>query len=804
MSFVTAWLAVAGLAAMAVPILIHLLLRRRREPVPWAAMRLLRQALREQSRRLRLEQLLVLALRCLILVAVGAAAAQPLLRGGSVLDGGRGRTILLIVDDGLLAGLRREGAAAGGSALENQVDVARSILDSLGAGDSVGIIGAAHPARGLLLPPTSAPAAAAALLRTLAPADAPTDLAGAFALLRETIDRLPEDRPILVFLLSEFRRGSAPLDSPLEPLLAQAMESSGRRVELLTVLPAEEMVDNVQVLAVEPLRRLLLPGQSDGSGQISVRLRRFGTMPEGQTQVRLSTPALPIDVVRSARWEEGRSETAVEFLLEGDSLTGSSRDDASERRVDSRSALGATVQVDQDAVPGDDRRSTVLQTRRAVRVALLDRRAFGAGPGLERLSAGQWLGRALRPSDMAPIDVTIEDPARIDGRTLRGVDAAVVARPDLLEAEGWREIIELLERGGLVMVIPPGEQRVHGWLDRLAAQLDLPWRPELEAIDLPEPLPLAERQPATPLLRLLEAELPDLASPVRIFRRLPVDLSASPADAVLNAADGGAVILAAAPRRAPEDSAAGAAPGQKERRGEPLSGLLVLWTVAPELEWTDLPIRPAMVPLVQELIRQGIGLGGGSSEGVVGDQIAVGSAAAELLRIDDRSITRTPGVTPGVTRGVTPGSTLGSSDPGVDPGAQTSSESVPVRGGRSAAIERAGLHQVVDASGLELGIVAVNIEPDAGDPSPQSAEAVLAWLRGSGPWTTVDAAEPAAALREVQRSSALSGALLVIALVAALLECYFARRFSHASASSALAAHSRELDLAPRAAEARR
>jgi len=779
MTFVTAWLAAAGVAAMALPILIHLLLRRRREPVPWAAMRLLRQALREQARRLRLEQLLVLALRCLILLAVGVAVAQPLLRGGATFDGGGGRTIYLILDDGLLSGLRTSlasgvpspggGSAAGGSAdgpsaLEVQLDTARSILESLGPGDSVGIIGAGRPARGLLLPPTSDPSAAAALLRTLSPTDAPTDLAGAMALLRESIDRLPENRPIAAFLLGELRRGSAPLDSPLEPLLAQVMETGGRRLELLSSQPAEEMVDNVQVIAVEPLRRLLLPGQSDGSGQISVRLRRFGAMPEAQTQVRLGGPDLASEIVRRASWEEGRSETSVEFLLDGDAPGSAPTPGGGDEAATPRNALGVTAQVDRDALPRDNRRSTVLQTRRAVRVALVDRRSFGAATGLERLTAGQWIGRALRPSDTAPMEVTIEDPARLNGRALRGIDAAVVARPDLLEEEGWTALVELLGRGGLVMVLPPGEQRVHGWLDRMASHLTLPWRPELEAIDLPEPTPLAESQPPTALLRLLEAEMPDLAAPVRVFRRLPIDLSASPSDAVLNAADGGAVIIATNPRKASAEAGAAAGPLRQASSEDVLPGALVLWTIAPELEWTDLPIRPAMVPLVQELVRQGIGLGGGSSEVIVGEQVAVGASAAEVQRIDDHR--------------AMPSSSTRSEEP------EERGESIPVRGGRSAALERAGLHRILDAGGGGMGMVAVNIDPDAGDPSPQGAEAVFAWLRGSGPWKPMDASDPAASLRQVQSSAALSGILLAIALAAALLECYFARRFSHAGAPS--------------------
>ena len=52
-SFASPALAAAGAACVAIPVLLHLLLRRRRRPVEWAAMDLLREALRRTERRRR-------------------------------------------------------------------------------------------------------------------------------------------------------------------------------------------------------------------------------------------------------------------------------------------------------------------------------------------------------------------------------------------------------------------------------------------------------------------------------------------------------------------------------------------------------------------------------------------------------------------------------------------------------------------------------------------------------------------------------------------------------------------------------
>ncbi len=77
MTFINPWLAVAGAAAMALPILIHLFLRRRQKPIEWAAMELLRRAVQQSQRTRRVERWILLVLRCLALLLVGLAIARP-------------------------------------------------------------------------------------------------------------------------------------------------------------------------------------------------------------------------------------------------------------------------------------------------------------------------------------------------------------------------------------------------------------------------------------------------------------------------------------------------------------------------------------------------------------------------------------------------------------------------------------------------------------------------------------------------------------------------------------------------------
>ena len=68
-----------GGLAIGVPILIHLLNRRRYKIVDWAAMDFLLEADKKNRRRVQLENLLILALRCLAMLLLGLLLARPFL-----------------------------------------------------------------------------------------------------------------------------------------------------------------------------------------------------------------------------------------------------------------------------------------------------------------------------------------------------------------------------------------------------------------------------------------------------------------------------------------------------------------------------------------------------------------------------------------------------------------------------------------------------------------------------------------------------------------------------------------------------
>lgn len=92
-------LALLGLAAAAIPALLHLLQRRVPPELDFPPVRYLSTAERESARRLRLRHLLLLILRTALIVAIVLAAARPLVRVSGVGAGAHEPTALVVILD---------------------------------------------------------------------------------------------------------------------------------------------------------------------------------------------------------------------------------------------------------------------------------------------------------------------------------------------------------------------------------------------------------------------------------------------------------------------------------------------------------------------------------------------------------------------------------------------------------------------------------------------------------------------------------------------------------------------------------
>ncbi|TWT45657.1 hypothetical protein RAS1_20850 [Phycisphaerae bacterium RAS1] len=99
----------AGLGLALVPVIIHFLSRRRYRRMPWAATVFLLEAEKENRRRVRFEQWLLLALRCLAMALLALLVARPFARAGivgSLLGSGAAAQRIIVLDDSASSGYR--------------------------------------------------------------------------------------------------------------------------------------------------------------------------------------------------------------------------------------------------------------------------------------------------------------------------------------------------------------------------------------------------------------------------------------------------------------------------------------------------------------------------------------------------------------------------------------------------------------------------------------------------------------------------------------------------------------------------
>ncbi len=137
MSFTYNWFAIAGLAAAAGPILIHLLNRRRYRVISWAAMDFLRQAVRRSRRIMQLRDLVLLLLRTACVVLFGLALAQPFLTSArAFFDRDQPLHAVLLIDNSLSMGYNRSGKTV----LETAKAAAKGLIERLPTGSRTSIL----------------------------------------------------------------------------------------------------------------------------------------------------------------------------------------------------------------------------------------------------------------------------------------------------------------------------------------------------------------------------------------------------------------------------------------------------------------------------------------------------------------------------------------------------------------------------------------------------------------------------------------------------------------------------------------
>ncbi len=313
-----------GLAAAAIPILIHLFTRRRPREVRFPSLEFLAEVNQSEIRRLKLKQWLLLLLRTLAVAAIALAMSRPALPGGAGRRNEASTTLVALVDvSGSMGALAADAKPLTATARR----VVESLLATMGPADELLLVPYDRTPRPLSEQPLADAGRLRAAAQALAPSASTTDHIAALTLAARA---LRESRSLNreLFWVSDFQRSGFATRANPSPTKFAAPDGpwDAARIYLIPMLPRSRA--NAALIDA-----VLIPSESGVALQVSAEA--FGVTPgdlalEARALGEPGAPAASLGRGFLSLGERGRAETLVplsrlpenggEALLPGDAL----------------------------------------------------------------------------------------------------------------------------------------------------------------------------------------------------------------------------------------------------------------------------------------------------------------------------------------------------------------------------------------------------------------------------------------------------------------------------------------------------
>ncbi|MFW6169053.1 MAG: BatA domain-containing protein [Planctomycetota bacterium] len=435
-SLTSPWMLFWALAAV-VPLLIHLWSRRRYEQVPWAAMRFLLAAIRKNARRWRLEQLILLALRMLILILLAIALADPIVAhlGAGPATGSRGGDThnVLVIDSSYSMDYRRTDRTRFQLARE----LAQELVRQSAQGDGFTLIQLADPPKVVVRAPVfdqaSVLAEIAQLDRTDGAADLQATLAESERVLKRASEREPRLRRQRICFFTDLGRNTWGKVTRKE--VVSVLERLTREnTELRMYDVGGREATNVALTRLSVAESILTVGSTT---RFNVELENAGDQDSPQQRVQVLVDGRKVSELKADVPAEGRAALSAthRFQTPGEHL------------VEAR--LGP------DRLEADNRRWLSLNVKSALDVLCVEGKAGSARHIGLALKPSATLRSQIRPVIRSEIALLEEDLRRYDCIFLCNV-----GRFDRDEAQLLRRF---LERGGGVVVMMGDQVQVSNY-----------------------------------------------------------------------------------------------------------------------------------------------------------------------------------------------------------------------------------------------------------------------------------------------------------------------------------------------------
>ena len=446
MSFLNPFL-LAGLGALSVPILIHLMNRRRSQRVVWAAMRFLQASIARNQNRLNVEDWLLLALRCLLLALLAFALARPTFQNPNTVQ--RNRTAvtgILLLDNSYSLGLT-DGVQ---SRFDRAKQYAETILDALPANSATAVWLVSDIVHGLIPEPTHDLNLARKTLQAAPLSDRGTHLVPA---LRAAVAALQRHSGAHreIYLLTDGQASGWEEVRETVQLLNDA--KSDVHLNLILITDADQpnlgISDFRLAGGLTPVEQPL---------RFEVQVTNFG-----HTEARAVAVRLAVD-----------SEPAGDQTILDSLPAGTAKSVSLFTKLHTPGSHTVTAEITGDRLAADDRRTLAVEATRRLRVLLVD-----GHPSRDPFASETfYLRNALAPVDPAaaadfyiePVVVTPSEFATTRLDNFAGVVLANVA--DFSQATATA-LDQYIRRGGGLIVFPGSLSNPRFYNEELAGRYSL-------------------------------------------------------------------------------------------------------------------------------------------------------------------------------------------------------------------------------------------------------------------------------------------------------------------------------------------
>lgn len=441
-------LMLAGLATVALPVIAHLISKRKFDVVLWGAMRFLELGQRTR-RRIRIQDLLLLLLRMGLLACVVLALARPWGKGSllGALSADVVHDYVFVLDGSTSMAWQGEARTPHSQAVQWVFDA----LEELHPGDTVSLVDARGRSRRVIFPPTSdwrrVREELAALPEPTGTSRLPIAIEDSLKMLSTTANL---SRRIIV--LSD---DQASAWQPTDEFAWERVDDLRRQTQVMPVI-------DVVTFGARSGNR-----SNDSVGRIE--LSRDVTVPEFPVKVRAAIrQSGGLQPVQKKVHFEIDGQRLAEKTLEVSLLPGGEALVEFDHAFPAEGNFVASIVLDPDELPRDDRADAVVAIATGLPVLLVD-----GDIRVDQTRSETFYARSVFAASgvRSPwIQASVIGPEALDDTALAGQKAVFLCNVSKLTSRQWESVRAFVRDGGGLVIAPGDKVQADSW-NEVAAEL---------------------------------------------------------------------------------------------------------------------------------------------------------------------------------------------------------------------------------------------------------------------------------------------------------------------------------------------